>query len=372
MKCNITPFFCFVYLFSDIIVTTTSLTVTSELGYTSVENIQNTFVDLENGLKTQLLTNTKALKLMLDANVGNGKWIVPIKYYNGIHIGNGCDHGPRSTWLCTNVNNMVIEGIAHTTIPQPNNLPVISGNDHSRLFWIAGARLQLSFVTLEKGRTIYGGSGMYILSQSIVDLFQVRFLKHTAKYAAALYMEASADSSIINATECTFKENLVNDGLQGGAIGIYGAGTNLVTLLHNVFTRNKFYAPNGKGQDVYKQSDSSILYDVANKYDKNGTLWGLRMVCPSLYDLDFCISTKFSQVSKDSGDCLCLPRVGDDVSFKPTSNHQSFVPAMIIDRNRNNWRGDGWSVPGLQKNVCAEQQYPKRGFQEKDTKCNFV
>ena len=91
-----------------------------------------------------------------------------------------------------------------------------------------------------------------------------------------------------------------------------------------------------------------------------------------MQDLEFCISTKFSQVSKDSGDCLCLPRTGEDISFKPTSNHQSFVPPMIIDRNRNNWRGDGWSVPGLQKNVCAEQQYPKRGFEEKDTKCNFV
>ena len=80
-----------------------------------------------------------------------------------------------------------------------------------------------------------------------------------------MYMEASGDSSIINATQCTFKENLVLDGLQGGAVGIYGAGTNLVTLLNNIFTRNKFYAPNGLGQDVYKQSDSSILYDVDNK-----------------------------------------------------------------------------------------------------------
>jgi hypothetical protein len=266
MKCIQWYFFCSVFLFSDIVITTTSLTVTSELSYTTVENIQNTFAELENGLKTHLLADTKVLKVKVDANVGNGKWVVPIKYHNGIYIGNSCDYGPRSTWLCTSVSNMIIEGIVHTTIPQPNNLPVISGNDHSRLFWIAGAKLKLSFVTLEKGRTIYGGSGLYILSQSIVDLFQVQFFKHTAKYAAALYMEASADSSIINVTQCTFKENLVNDGLQGGAVGIYGAGTNLVTLLNNVFSRNKFYAPNGKGQDVYKQSDSSILYDVANKY----------------------------------------------------------------------------------------------------------
>ena len=360
-------------IFITIVNITNSLTITPELArYTTITNIQSNFDDFKNAFQATLLPKTKVLKIKLNANIGSGKWIIPMQYYDGIHFGDGCDYSPRGTWLCTNVNEIEIEGIPHLTKPYPGNVPIISGNDHSRIFWVAGAKLKVSNIIVEKGRTIYGGSGIYVLSKSIVNLYQIQFLKHTAKYASALYMEASGDSSIINATQCTFKENLVLDGLQGGAVGIYGAGTNLVTLLNNIFTRNKFYAPNGLGQDVYKQSDSSILYDVDNTYDKTGTLWGLRIVCPTLKDLEFCISTKFSQVSKDSGDCLCLPRQGEDVSFKPTTNHQSFVPPMIIDRNLNNWRGDGFSVPGLQKNVCAEQQYPQRGFKEKDTKCNFV
>ncbi len=136
-----------------------------------------------------------------------------MQYYDGIHFGDGCDYSPRGTWLCTNVNEIEIEGIPHLTKPYPANVPIISGNDHSRIFWVAGAKLKVSNIIVEKG---------------------------------------------------------------------------------------------------------------------------------------------------------------EDVSFKPTTNHQSFVPPMIIDRNLNNWRGDGFSVPGLQKNVCAEQQYPQRGFKEKDTKCNFV
>ena len=234
--------------------------------YTRVTNIRNDFGDLEMALRTKLLDSTKALHVTLDANAGSGKWIVPLKYYNGIYIGNSCDGSSRSKWLCTLTTELILEGIQHHSKPSPNNLPIISGNDHSRLFWVAGGKLKIGHVVLEKGRSIYGGAALYILSNSIVNLFQVQLLRHTAKYAAAIYMEASGASSIINSTECTYKENLVQGGLQGGAIGIYGAGTNLVTLYNSTFTRNKFYAPNGRGQDVYKQSDSSILYDVVNRY----------------------------------------------------------------------------------------------------------
>ena len=101
-------------------------------------------------------------------------------------------------------------------------------------------------------------------------------------------------------------------------------------------------------------------------------MWGLRIVCPSLAALEDCIAAEFSQVAKDSGNCLCLPRVGEDVTFKPSTNDQAFVPGMIIDRNTNDWRGDGVHVPGLQKNVCIDQKYPQRGYHEKDTTCNFV
>lgn len=234
--------------------------------YTRVTNIGNDFNDLEEALRTKLLDTTKALHVTLDANAGSGKWIVPLRYHNGIYIGNSCDISSRSKWLCTRTTELILEGIPHPSKPSPNNLAILSGNDHSRLFWVAGAKLKIGHVVLEKGRSIYGGAALYILSNSIVNLFRVQLLRHTAKYAAAIYMEASGASSIINSTECTFKENLVEGGLQGGAIGIYGAGTNLVTFYNSTFTRNKFYGPGGKGQDIYKKSDSSILYDVVNRY----------------------------------------------------------------------------------------------------------
>eukprot|EP00945_MAST-04E_sp_MAST-4E-sp1_P007190 g7190.t1 len=283
-------------------------------GETVVTGVVGAWDSLAGALHTRLRPGTGILRIELDANVGSGVWTVPHQFYDGIYIGESC-------------------------------------NIHRHWAGPFG-----------------GGGAVYILSGSRVNFLGMRFTRNTAKYAGAIYMESSARTNIVNMTNCTFRENFVTstNAEQGSAIGIYGAGTNLVTILDSRFTRNKFSSPGGLGQDVYKQSDSSTLYDVENVYDKLGTVWGLRIVCPNRLDLAICIGTKFSQVSKDSGQCKCLPTVGEDVSFKPLGNAQSYVPAMIIDRNTNDWREDGVVLPS-HPNVCVDQLY-----EGQDTTCNFI
>ena len=87
--------------------------------YTKVTDIRNDFGDLEMALRMKLLDSTRALHLTLDANAGSGKWIVPLKYYNGIYIGNSCDSSSRAKWLCTLTTELILEGIPHHSKPSP-------------------------------------------------------------------------------------------------------------------------------------------------------------------------------------------------------------------------------------------------------------
>jgi hypothetical protein len=334
-------------------------------GETVVTGVVGAWDSLADALHTRLRPGTGILRIELDANVGSGVWTVPHQFYDGIYIGESCNI--HRHWFCTRTDaqQLTITGLRHAATAAP---PVISGGDAARLFWVVGANFTAHNVEFTKGRAVRGGGAVYILSGSRVNFLGMRFTRNTAKYAGAIYMESSARTNIVNMTNCTFRENFVTstNAEQGSAIGIYGAGTNLVTILDSRFTRNKFSSPGGLGQDVYKQSDSSTLYDVENVYDKLGTVWGLRIVCPNRLDLAICIGTKFSQVSKDSGQCKCLPTVGEDVSFKPLGNAQSYVPAMIIDRNTNDWREDGVVLPS-HPNVCVDQLY-----EGQDTTCNFI
>jgi hypothetical protein len=344
--------------------TANQLTITRSGDETIIGNVGIGWESLAEALSSPLMLSTSKLRVIVNANTGNGVWTVPYAYYNGIYVGHGCDE--RKNWFCIRgTTNLILDGISQF-LNGKEILPKISGGDAARLFWIAGGEFSARKIEFTEGRAVRGGGSIYIISGSFVNLFQSHFTRSTAKYSAAIYMLASMTANYVNMTECIFKENLVHAALEGGALGIYGDGTNFVTVIKSVFSTNKFTSPGGRGQDIFKQSDSSVLFDVSNTYDKTGTVWGMRIVCPSYAALQNCLATEFSQVSKDSGECVCLPRVGEDVSFKPVFNAQSYVPAMIIDRNTNNWRGDGIVLPS-HPNVCKDQQYPG-----KDTTCNFV
>ena len=137
--------------------------------YTRVTNIRNDFGDLEMALRTKLLDSTKALHLTLDANAGSGKWIVPLKYYNGIYIGNSCDGSSRSKWLCTLTTELILKVFNIT----PNPLQQFADFAVTTIPGYSGSleeKLKMGHVVLEKGRSIYGGAALYILSNSIVNL----------------------------------------------------------------------------------------------------------------------------------------------------------------------------------------------------------
>ena len=67
-------------IFITIVNITNSLTITPELArYTTITNIQSNFDDFKNAFQATLLPKTKVLKIKLNANIGSGKWIIPIQ-----------------------------------------------------------------------------------------------------------------------------------------------------------------------------------------------------------------------------------------------------------------------------------------------------